>query len=94
VVSLYSWFVTGTPNGLAIARGTVAGLVAASAACAFVPGWAAGVIGAVGGLLSVLVLYVWEQMLRMDDPSAAVATYGLPGIWGVLALAVFADGRW
>ena len=35
VVSLYSWFVTGRPNALAVARGTVAGLVAISAGCAF-----------------------------------------------------------
>lgn len=94
LVLLYSWFVTGKPNALAIARGTVAGLVAASAACAFVPAWAAWVIGAVGGVLSVLGLYVCEHVLCLDDSSAALATYGLPGLWGVLAVAVFADGHW
>ena len=94
LVSLYSWFVTGTPNALAIARGSVAGLVAASVACAFVPAWAALLIGAVAGLLLLLGLYVWEQMLRMDDPSGAMATFALPGLWGVLAVTVFADGRW
>jgi len=93
-VFLYSWFVTGQPNALATARGTIAGLVAVSAACAFVPGWAAWVIGAVGGALLLLGLYVWEQMLHLDDPSGSAATFGLPGIWGLLAVAIFADGRW
>ena len=94
VVSLYSWFVTGKPDALASGRGTVAGLVAVSAACAFIPAWAAVLIGALAGLLLLLGLYVWEQKLRLDDPSGSAATFGLPGIWGVLAVAIFADGRW
>ena len=94
VVLSYSWFVTGKPNALAAGRGTVAGLVAASAACAFVPAWSAWAIGAVAGVLFLLGLYVWEQVLRWDDPSAAVATFALPAIWGLLAVAIFADGRW
>jgi Amt family ammonium transporter len=94
LTSLYSWFVTGQPNALAIGRGTVAGLVAVSAACAFIPAWAALVIGAVAGLLFLLGLYACEQKLRLEDPSAAVATFGLPAIWGILSVALFADGRW
>lgn len=94
VVCSYSWFVTGQPDALAAGRGTVAGLVAASAACAFVPAWAAFLIGAVAGFLLLFGLYVWEQKLRLDDPSGSTATFGLPGIWGVLAVAIFADGRW
>jgi Amt family ammonium transporter len=94
LTSLYSWFVTGQPNALAIGRGTVAGLVAVSAACAFIPAWAALVIGAVGGLLFLLGLYAWEQKLRLEDPSGAMATFGLPAIWGILSVALFADGRW
>jgi Amt family ammonium transporter len=94
VVSLYSWFVTGKPDALATGRGTVAGLVAVSAACAFIPAWAAFLIGAAAGLLLLLGLYVWEQKLRLDDPSGSAATFGLPGIWGVVAAAIFADGRW
>lgn len=94
LTSLYSWFVTGQPNALAIGRGTVAGLVAVSAACAFIPAWAALVIGMVAGLLFLLGLYTWEQVLRLDDPSGTVATFGLPAVWGIVSIALFADGRW
>jgi len=94
ITSLYSWFVAGQPDALATGRGTVAGLVAASAACAFVPAWAALLIGAAAGLLMLLCLYVVEQVLRLDDPSGAMAIFGLPGLWGILAVAIFADGRW
>jgi len=94
LTTLYTWFTTDQPNALAIGRGTVAGLVAASAACAFVPAWAALSIGSVAGLLFVLGLYAWEQKLGLNDPSGAVATFGLPAVWGILSVALLADGRW
>lgn len=94
LVSLYTWFVTNRPDALATGRGAVAGLVGASAACGFVPAWAALLIGAAGGGLLLLGLYISEQVLRLDDPSGSAATFGLPGVWGILAPAIFADGRW
>jgi Amt family ammonium transporter len=94
VVLLYSWFVTGQSDALAAGRATVAGLVAASASCAVVPAWAALAIGGVAGLLLLAGLYIWEQVLRLDDPGGSFATCGLPGLWGLLAVGVFADGRW
>jgi Amt family ammonium transporter len=94
VAFFYSWFVTDLPDALATARGTVAALVAVSAACGLVPAWAALLIGALAGLLLLLGLYVGEQMLQFEDPNAALATFGVPGLWGLLVVAVFADGRW
>jgi Amt family ammonium transporter len=94
VVSLYSWFVTGRPDALATGRGAVAGLVAASAACAFIPAWAALATGAIAGALLLVGLYMWEQVLHWDEPSASAAVFALPGSWGLVALAIFADGRW
>jgi Amt family ammonium transporter len=94
VVFLYSWFVTGVPDPLATGRGTVAALVAVSAGCGFIPAWAALLIGALAGVLLLLGLYVSEQVLHLEDPNAALTTFGLPGIWGLLAVAIFADGRW
>jgi len=89
---LYAWFTTGGADVLMAARGLTAGLIAISAACPFVPPWAALTIGAVAGLLLPLGIYMVEYLLRLDDPSAAIATHGLSGLWGLLAVAIFADG--
>lgn len=94
VAMLYTWFATGGADVLMAARGLAAGLVAISAACPFVPPWAALIIGAVAGLLLPLGIYFVEYLLRLDDPAAAIATHGLSGLWGLLALAIFADGRY
>jgi len=92
--TLYAWFTTGRADVLMAARGLTAGLIAISAACPFAPPWAALIIGAVAGLLLPLGVYLVEYLLRLDDPSAAIATHGLCGLWGLLALAIFADGRY
>jgi Amt family ammonium transporter len=92
VSALYIWFVTGGPDLLMVTRGTVAALVAVSASCAFVPPWAALVIGGLAGLLLPLSIYLLEVRLRLDDPTAAVAIHGISGLWGLLALGIFADG--
>ncbi len=92
--TLYAWFTTGGADVLMAARGLAAGLIAISAACPFVPPWAALIIGAVAGLLLPLGIYLVEHLLRLDDPAAAIATHGLSGLWGLLALALFADGRY
>jgi Amt family ammonium transporter len=92
VAMLYTWFTTGGADVLMAARGLAAGLTAISAACPFVPPWAALIIGAVAGLLLPLGIYLIEYPLRLDDPAAAIATHGLSGLWGLLAVAIFADG--
>jgi len=92
VSTLYIWFATGGPDLLMVTRGTVAALVAVSASCAFVAPWAALVIGGVAGLLLPLTIYLMEVRLRLDDPTAAVAMHGISGLWGLLALGIFADG--
>jgi Amt family ammonium transporter len=94
VAMLYTWFATGGADVLMTARGMAAGLVAVSAACPFVPPWAALIIGAMAGLLLPLGIYFVEYLLRLDDPAAAITTHGLSGLWGLLALAIFADGRY
>ncbi|MFQ5812109.1 MAG: ammonium transporter [Anaerolineae bacterium] len=94
VAMLYSWFTTGGADVLMAARGLAAGLIAISAACPFVPPWAALITGAVAGLLLPLGIYLVEYLLQLDDPAAAIATHGLSGLWGLLALAIFADGRY
>ena len=91
---LYTWFVAGKPDALLTARGLIAGLVAASASVAFAPTWAALLIGAGAGLLLPFALYISTHLLRWDDECAVTGTFLLPGLWGLLAVGLFASGRW
>jgi Amt family ammonium transporter len=94
LAQLYSWFTTGRFDPLVGPRGALAGLIAVSAGAPFMPTWAALITGAVAGLLLPLAVYAVDHLLRFDDVTAAIASYGLPGLWGLLAVALFADGRW
>jgi Amt family ammonium transporter len=75
-------------------NGLLAGLVAITAPCAYVAPWAAAVIGIVAGVLVVAVVVLVEHKAKVDDPVGAVAVHGANGLWGVLALGLFADGKY
>ena len=94
LAQLYSWFATRRFDPLMGPRGALAGLIAASAGAPFMPAWAALVTGAIAGLLLPLAIYAIDHLFRLEDTTAAIATYGLSGFWGLLAVALFADGRW
>jgi Amt family ammonium transporter len=91
---LYSLFTTGRFDPLMGPRGALAGLVAISAGAPFVPVWAALVIGAIAGLLLPLAVFVVERVVHLQDNTAAISSYLLPGFWGLLAVSLFASGRW
>ena len=88
------WRVFGKPDPSMTANGLLAGLVAITAPCAFVAPWAAAMIGAVAGVLVVAAVVWVERKAKVDDPVGAVAVHGANGIWGVLALGLFADGSY
>jgi len=90
----YCWLALGRGDSLMVARGAAGGLVALSAGAPFLPPWAALVVGGVAGLLVPLGVYLVDRVLRLADATAAVATAALPGLWGLLEVAFFADGRW
>lgn len=73
-------------------NGILAGLVAITAPCAFVESWAAVVIGLVAGILVCLAAFALEKA-RIDDPVGAVPVHFVNGIWGVLAVGLFASGN-
>jgi ammonium transporter, Amt family len=83
----------GKPDPAMFGNGLLAGLVAITAPCAFVAPWAAALIGAIAGVLVVeAVLFVDRR--GVDDPVGAVAVHGVNGIWGLLALGLFANGQY
>ena len=81
----------GRPDVSISANGWVGGLVASSASCAFVSPVAAVVIGAIAGALVTYSVEWFELHLGVDDPGGAISVHALGGIWGLLAVAIFAS---
>ncbi|HTV54953.1 MAG TPA: ammonium transporter, partial [Terriglobia bacterium] len=79
----------GKPDASLSANGWIGGLVASSAACAFVRPAAAVVIGFVAGAVVTSAVEWIELKLRVDDPSGAVSVHGVCGLWGLLAAGLF-----
>ena len=75
-------------------NGALAGLVGITAPCAFVAPWAAVVIGGVAALVMMGSLRFVERNLKVDDPVGAVSVHGAAGLWGLLAVGVFANGSY
>ena len=88
------WKRTGKPDPGMIMNGLLAGLVAITAPCAFVEPWAAAVIGAIAGVLVVEAVFFVDRKLKIDDPVGAVGVHFVNGIWGVLAVGIFASGKY
>jgi Amt family ammonium transporter len=88
------WKVFGKPDPSMTANGLLAGLVAITAPCAFVAPFAAAIIGTIAGVIVVLAVLWVERKAKVDDPVGAVAVHGANGLWGVLALGLFADGKY
>jgi ammonium transporter, Amt family len=91
---LYVWYVSRTPDVGMVCNGLLGGLVAITAPCAFVSPAAAVLIGVLAGVLVAYAVTALERRFRIDDPVGAVAVHGLCGLWGTLALGLFADGSY
>jgi len=72
-------------------NGAIAGLVGITAPSGFVEYWAAPIIGFIAGLIVVYAVLAIEKFL--DDPVGALSAHGLAGIWGTLAVGIFASPR-
>lgn len=87
------WFKRMKPDPSMLCNGMLAGLVSVTGSCAFIDSWAALFIGAVGGVLVVLAVLFFED-LGLDDPVGALSVHGVGGIWGLIALGLFANGKY
>jgi Amt family ammonium transporter len=84
-----SWlFVAKKPDIGTTINGTLAGLVAITAPCAYVTPLNSIFIGAIGGLIVVYGALLLEK-LKIDDPVSAVPVHLMNGIWGTLAIGIF-----
>lgn len=71
-------------------NGVLGSLVSITAGCFLYRAWEALVIGAIGALFCVLAMPLFDRM-GVDDPVGASAVHGVCGIWGVIAVGLFAD---
>ncbi len=90
---IFTWAKNGKPDVSMTLNGSLAGLVAITAPCAVVPAWASVIIGAVAGILVVVVVELLDKKLHIDDPVGAVGVHCANGIWGTIAVGLFADGE-
>jgi Amt family ammonium transporter len=80
----------GKPDASLTVNGWISGLVASSAACAFVRPAAAVVIGLIAGVLVTFSVEFFELRLAVDDPGGAISVHGVCGFWGLMAVGLFA----
>ena len=85
-----SWVLLKKPDLGMILNGTLAGLVAITAPCAFVTLGASALIGAIGGALVVLSVLFFDK-IKIDDPVGATSVHLVCGIFGTLATGFFYD---
>ena len=90
VTMTFTWIKYGKPDVSMSLNASLAGLVAITAPCDVTDALGANVIGAVAGLLVCFGVWFLDYKLRIDDPVGAVAVHCLNGIWGTLAVGLFA----
>ena len=90
VCMIFTWIKYGKPDISMCLNASLAGLVAITAPCDVTDAFGAIVIGAVAGLLVVFGVWFLDYKLRVDDPVGAVAVHCLNGIWGTIAVGLFA----
>ena len=91
VAMFLTWMRYGKPDVSMAFNGTLAGLVAVTAGCAFVSMASAVIIGVVAGILVVFSVEFIDRRLKVDDPVGAVSVHAVNGIWGTIAVGLFAQ---
>ena len=90
VCMIFTWLKYGKPDVSMCLNASLAGLVAITAGCDVTDCAGALAIGAVAGVLVVFGVWLLDHVLHVDDPVGAVAVHCLNGIWGTLAVGLFA----
>ena len=94
VAMFYMWIKYGKPDPSMTANGALAGLVAITASCAFVDGISSFIIGFIAAILVCVSVPFVENKLKLDDPVGAISVHCVNGLWGVIAVGLFADGTY
>ena len=90
VCMIFTWIKYGKPDVSMCLNASLAGLVAITAPCDVTDCLGAIIIGLVAGLLVVFGVWLLDYKLHVDDPVGAVAVHMMNGIWGTIAVGLFA----
>jgi Amt family ammonium transporter len=88
---LFTWWRSGKPDPGMLVNGLLVGLVAITAPSGFVSPINAVIIGLIAGVIVCFGVKFFDRV-HVDDPVGAISVHGLGGVWGVLAVGLFADG--
>jgi Amt family ammonium transporter len=89
-----SYFMTKKFDIIMACNGALSGCVAITASGAYVPHWAAAIIGIIASIITRASLYYIESKLKIDDPVGAISVHGANGLWGLISVGVFSDGTY
>ena len=90
---VFTWLKYGKPDVSMCLNASLAGLVGVTAPCDVVDCLGASIIGIVSGLLVVFGVWLLDYKLHIDDPVGAVAVHFCNGIWGTVAVGLFANPK-
>lgn len=93
VTMCFTWIKDGKPDVSMSLNASLAGLVAITAPCDCVDAVGSIIIGAVSGIIVVLLVELLDKKLHIDDPVGAVAVHMGNGIWGTIAVGLFSTGQ-
>ena len=93
VCMIFTWLKYGKPDVSMCLNASLAGLVGITAGCDVMDCFGAIVVGIVSGLLVPFGVWFLDYKLHVDDPVGAVAVHCLNGIWGTLAIGLFATSK-
>ena len=87
---IFTWIKYGKPDVSMCLNASLAGLVGITAGCDVMDVAGAGIVGIVSGLLVCFGVWLLDYVLHIDDPVGAVAVHMMNGIWGTIAVGLFA----
>ncbi len=90
VCMIFTWVKYGKPDVSMCLNASLAGLVAVTAGCDVFDAFGSIAVGAVSGLLVVFGVWFCDNKIHVDDPVGAVAVHMMNGIWGTIAVGLFA----
>ena len=90
ICMIFTWLKYGKPDVSMCLNASLAGLVGITAGCDVMDCFGSAMVGVVSGLLVVFGVWLLDHKLHIDDPVGAVAVHMMNGIWGTLAVGLFA----